>query len=110
MIDASGRRSPIARWLEAVGCAPPAEHRDPAGFTYYARYFRARDGVTPETIGPMLQHHESVSILTLPADNGTWGVGFVAAARDRALRALRDVPPWEAALRAYPHRRPLGGR
>ena len=36
--------------------------------------------------------YDSVSILTLPADNGTWGVGLVASASDAALRgATRRV-------------------
>src|SRR5690606_31952615 len=46
--------------------------------------------------------YESLSILTLPADNGTWGVGFVTSARDRALRALRDRETWMRVLAGYP--------
>lgn len=102
VVDASGRRSPIVRWLEAAGCAAPAEERAEAGLVYYARYFRGRDGATPAAVAPLLQHHESVSILTLPADNDTWGVGFIAAASDRDLRPLREVERWEAALSLYP--------
>ena len=41
-------------------------------------------------------------MLTLPADNGTWGVEFVASAADRPLRALRDPVAWHAALDRYP--------
>ena len=40
--------------------------------------------------------YDSVSILTLPADNGTWGVGVVTSARDAALRRLKDVDVWAA--------------
>jgi 2-polyprenyl-6-methoxyphenol hydroxylase-like FAD-dependent oxidoreductase len=50
----------------------------------------------------MLSHNESVSLLTLPADNGTWGVGITTSSRDRALRELRHLPCWEAAIRCYP--------
>jgi 2-polyprenyl-6-methoxyphenol hydroxylase-like FAD-dependent oxidoreductase len=50
----------------------------------------------------MLTHNESVSLLTLPGDNGTWGIGITTSSRDHALRALRHVPCWEAAMRCYP--------
>jgi hypothetical protein len=43
-----------------------------------------------------------VSLLTLPADNGTWGIGITTSSRDRALRPLRHVRCWEAAIRCYP--------
>ena len=51
----------------------------------------------------LLQHFEGVSILTLPCDSGTWGVGLVTSARDKELRALRAVPAWEAALALFPN-------
>jgi hypothetical protein len=43
-----------------------------------------------------------VSTLTLVADNGTWGVGVVASARDAALRSLRDEACWGRVVRAFP--------
>ena len=33
-------------------------------------------------------------MLTLPADNGTWGVGIIASAKDTAMRSLKDVDVW----------------
>ena len=56
----------------------------------------------PAGVDSVLTHNDSVSLLTLPADNGTWGVGITTSSRDRALRALRHVPCWEAAMRCYP--------
>jgi hypothetical protein len=47
-------------------------------------------------------HYDSVSILTLPADNGTWGVGLVASANDATLRATRDPEVWTRAVGSYP--------
>ena len=43
-----------------------------------------------------------MSILTLPADNGTWSVTLVTSSRDRAMRGLRDPARWDAALALYP--------
>ena len=38
----------------------------------------------------------SVSLLSLPADNGTWGPGIIASAGDAALRGLKDAEAWDA--------------
>src|SRR3954447_16041820 len=101
VVDALGRRSPVASWLEAVGARPPVEEREDSGFVYYGRHFRSADGV-PGMIGPLLQDYESVSILSLPADNGTWGLGVIASSRDKAMRALKDAETWHRTVAAFP--------
>jgi 2-polyprenyl-6-methoxyphenol hydroxylase-like FAD-dependent oxidoreductase len=100
VVDASGRRSPLPRWLARAGGAPLHEERDDAGFVYYTRHFRG--AARPELLAPPAQHHESVTVVTLPCDDDTWGVAFVTSARDRELRALRDPDRWHAALARYP--------
>jgi 2-polyprenyl-6-methoxyphenol hydroxylase-like FAD-dependent oxidoreductase len=102
VVDALGRRSPLASWLQAVGARPPVEEREDCGFVYYARYFRSADGSVPAMIAPLLQDYGSVSILTLPADNGTWGVGIIISARDKVARALKDTATWHRAMAAFP--------
>jgi 2-polyprenyl-6-methoxyphenol hydroxylase-like FAD-dependent oxidoreductase len=102
VVDACGRRSPLPAWLEAIGCPRPVEEREDCGFVYYGRHFRSPDGQLPAFEGSVLTAYDSLSILTLPADNGTWGVGFVTSARDRELRALRDPDTWSRALEGYP--------
>jgi 2-polyprenyl-6-methoxyphenol hydroxylase-like FAD-dependent oxidoreductase len=69
---------------------------------YYARHFRSTDGSRPAVLGSLIQHFDSLSVLTLPADNDTWGVGFTTSARDKQLRGLRDASAWQAALKLYP--------
>lgn len=102
VVDALGRRSPLASWLQAAGARPPAEEREDCGFVYYCRHFRSADGSVPALIAPLLQDYGSVSILTLPADNGTWGVGFVASSKDKPARALKDAATWHRAIAAFP--------
>lgn len=102
VIDACGRRSALTSWLAAVGSEPLVEEREESGFVYYARHFRDPGGGTPPPKSGLLTHYESVSLLTLPADNGTWAVGFIASARDRALRALKDVDVWNRTLAMFP--------
>ena len=103
VVDATGRRSPAPGLLGAIGAHRPDEEKEDCGFVYYARHFRSADGSCPEARERLLQHFEGVSILTLPCDNGTWGVAFVASARDKELRAFRVVPAWEAALTLFPN-------
>jgi 2-polyprenyl-6-methoxyphenol hydroxylase-like FAD-dependent oxidoreductase len=101
VVDAGGRRSPVARWLAEAGATVHEEQED-SGFSYYTRHFRSADGALPFSLGGNLQHYDGVSVLTLPADNGTWGVGFVTTSGDAPLRALRDPDRWTAALRSFP--------
>jgi 2-polyprenyl-6-methoxyphenol hydroxylase-like FAD-dependent oxidoreductase len=102
VIDSSGRRSPCPKWLEAIGSAPPDDQADDLGFAYYGRHLRSSDGSTPPALGPPLQHYESISTLTLPADNGTWCVALVTAGNDAPLRAIRDVDTWTRVFASYP--------
>ena len=102
VVDAGGRRSAVSQWLVAAGGRAPLEERDDVGFVYYARHFRSADGSVPVAMGPPVQPYESITMVALPADNGTWGVGFVASAKDAALRAARRPDVWERIMRSYP--------
>ncbi len=102
VVDATGRRSALPDWLESAGARRPVEELEDSGFVYYGRHFRSADGTTPVALGPGLQAYGSVSTLTLPADNGTWGIGVIASAADKALRGLRDVDQWTAVVRSLP--------
>lgn len=102
VVDATGRRSPLPAWLGELGAKAPLEEVEDSGFVYYARHYRSPAGAIPAMIGPPLQDYGTVSAMTLPADNGHWGVGLVASARDRALRGLRQTARWEAVVSSLP--------
>jgi 2-polyprenyl-6-methoxyphenol hydroxylase-like FAD-dependent oxidoreductase len=102
VVDCSGRRSPLPDWLEAAGGRRPDELVDDSGFIYLGRHFRTRDGQLPFALGPGLQSYGSISVLTLPADNGTWSVTLVARSGDRALLGLKDPQRWESVVRSLP--------
>ena len=46
VVDASGRRSKIADWLDAAGFGKPYEESSDCGIVYYSRYFRFHPGVS----------------------------------------------------------------
>ena len=47
VVDMTGRRSPLPRWLEAIGARPPRDELDDRGFIYYGLDFRSADGSIP---------------------------------------------------------------
>jgi 2-polyprenyl-6-methoxyphenol hydroxylase-like FAD-dependent oxidoreductase len=102
VVDASGRRSPLPAWLTEAGARSPVEELEDSGFVYYGRHYRSLDGSTPPPLGPFLQPYGSVSALTLPADNGTWGVGVVTSATDKAMRVLRKPDTFDAVIKSLP--------
>ncbi len=102
IVDAGGRRSAMPAWLREAGSPGPDEMIEDCGFVYYGRHFRSADGSIPPAFGGLLQHYGSVSVLTLPADNGTWGVGVVTSSKDAALRGMLEVDCWEKVVGAFP--------
>jgi hypothetical protein len=107
VVDCTGRRSPLATWLAAVGAKPPADERADSGGVYYCRQFQGER--LPEARSHLRQSYDSMTILTLPSDRDaatgahTWAVVFAVNSRDRDLRALREPAAWQAALACYPH-------
>jgi 2-polyprenyl-6-methoxyphenol hydroxylase-like FAD-dependent oxidoreductase len=102
VVDAAGRRSMLPSWLAEIGAPAPVEERADCGFVYFGRYFRSSDGSVPIPMGPLLQEYGTISILTLPADNGTWGVGVITSSKDSAMRAVKDVDVWERVVKSVP--------
>ena len=102
VVDCCGRRSALGSWLEAVGARRPIEEREDCGFVYYARHFRGRTGEQPEALTNITQSYDSVTVLTLPGDNGTWSVVLTTSSRDHELRVLRDPSTFDTALAQYP--------
>src|SRR3954452_5195389 len=102
VVDSGGRRSSVPTWLREAGSPGPKETIEDCGFVYYGRHFRSADGSIPPAFGGLLQPYGSISILTLPADNGTWGVGVITSSKDAAMRSLLDVECWEKVVQSYP--------
>jgi flavin-dependent dehydrogenase len=103
VIDAMGRRSKLGEWITSLGGRPPREEASDAGFAYYTRHFRSRDGSLPQFRGPLSATLGTILCLTVPADNNTWTVAIAAMAGDKPLKALRHNAVWERVARAIPH-------
>ena len=102
VVDMGGRRSVLPSWLAAVGAEPTTEELEDCGFMYFGRHFRSVDGSTPPLFGPPKIDWGTISSLALPADNGTWCLGIVTSAKDKALFGLRRLDRWESVMRTLP--------
>lgn len=100
VVDASGRRSKLADWLEAVGAAAPYVESEDCGFVYHTRYFTGPR--LPRFLGPPVAEIGTISILTIPGDNGTWSITVWAASSDTALKPLRDAERFGRVVAACP--------
>lgn len=102
VVDAMGRRSQLPRWCADADIGSLHEESEDSGFIYYGRYFRSADGTTPRPFGPLAAPMGTFSILTLPADNGTWAVVTAISSGDQALKRMRDPDLWTSVVEACP--------
>jgi 2-polyprenyl-6-methoxyphenol hydroxylase-like FAD-dependent oxidoreductase len=102
-VDASGRRSKLPAWLEAVGLPRPAEEESACGIFYCSRFYRLRPGVVPPeretTIGADLGY---LKYAIFHGDSRIFSVTLAADPADRPLRALLREGPFEATARLLP--------
>ena len=99
--DAGGRRSPLSSLIEAAGGRRPPEHAFEAGFVYNTRYYRGPQ--LPEPRDDLLSAIGSISVLTLPGDNGWWSVTLYHSPRDKQMRKVRDPKAFGRVLQALPN-------
>ncbi|MFJ4633683.1 FAD-dependent oxidoreductase [Streptomyces sp. NPDC088847] len=101
VIAASGRGG-LTRTL------PDAVNADRSGrsWRYFTRHFRAANDHTPSHMPWPLHHHNSVSIIVVPGDSGTWSLTFVTSGDDQQLRRLRQGAAWHRAIALYPDLEP----
>jgi 2-polyprenyl-6-methoxyphenol hydroxylase-like FAD-dependent oxidoreductase len=100
VVDAMGRRSDVPRWLDDAGARPLHEEAEDSGFIYYTRFFRGSE--PPQVRAPPLTPLGSMTLLTLPGDNGTWSVTLYISAGDQPLKRLREADAWAAVVGACP--------
>ncbi|HXN39995.1 MAG TPA: NAD(P)/FAD-dependent oxidoreductase [Solirubrobacteraceae bacterium] len=102
VVDAMGRRSALPRWLSDADVGPMHEESEDSGFIYYTRFFRSRDGSTPQHYAPPLSPIGTFSILLIPSDNDTWSITMYVSRGDQALKRMRDADAWTSVVQACP--------
>ena len=100
VVDAMGRRTPTADWLEALGGRGPMTESQDSGFIYYTQYLRGPK--LPARVGPPVAPIGSFSVLTIPGDNDTWSVTIWFASGDTPLKELRHPDVFRRVIAACP--------
>jgi 2-polyprenyl-6-methoxyphenol hydroxylase-like FAD-dependent oxidoreductase len=103
VVDASGSRSALPRWLADAGLPAPQERVSPTGGVYATRFHRWRDGSVPTPIrSPLMVDAGPVICGVYPGDDRTFSATIVVPTGDPALRALLRDPAFEAVAPALP--------
>jgi len=104
VIDATGRRSPIDRWLHQIEADATATWRAECGVAYFSRHYRLRPAVRLPG-PPMMRVVAGLDEFTVgiwPADNGAMQLAVAPLAADRRFRTLKDPDVFTAVLRTVP--------
>jgi 2-polyprenyl-6-methoxyphenol hydroxylase-like FAD-dependent oxidoreductase len=109
VINATGRRSPAARWLAEAGVPAAPDQVESCEITYYTRFFRLRG---PRPPGPLNRafgvsgqtSHYIVSLYL--GDNDTFTISIGVLPDDAALKVLRHEGAYTEALRLTPTHAP----
>lgn len=101
VVDATGRRTRVARWL---GVAYP-EHGNECGNRYYTRYYDTAPGEEPPalmrgfTSGGEI---DACAALVFRGDGRTFSVSLQTEDDDEPMRVLREPAAFDAAARVVP--------
>lgn len=104
VVDASGRGSRAADWLEAVGAPRPAEQRSSSAILYYTRFYRRREAreFPPPGREPTMADFGWVKFAIFPADNRAYSITFAAHLSIQRLKALNHPAAFETLARSLP--------
>ncbi|HEU0240860.1 MAG TPA: tryptophan 7-halogenase [Micromonosporaceae bacterium] len=104
VVDATGRRSPIDRWLTAIDARPTATVWAECGLAYYSRHYRLRtDSDLPgPTATRIVAGLDEFTVGIWGEDNSTMVCLIAPMADDKRFRAVRDPDVFTAVLRTVP--------
>lgn len=106
VVDALGRTSPLARWLDEAGAPPMLERRSECGLLYYSRHFRFRDGVEMPRVPALLRGPRGeigyMAFSVFVEDNRTFAPVLMIPPLDRELRALKSEAAYMAVAMSMP--------
>jgi 2-polyprenyl-6-methoxyphenol hydroxylase-like FAD-dependent oxidoreductase len=104
VIDATGYRSPIDRWLSEAGMHPTQTLRAECGLAYFGRQYRLRSGIKPP--GPattrVVVGLNEFTVGLWSGDNGSVQIALVPLARDHRFKVLRDPGVFTRVLGTIP--------
>jgi hypothetical protein len=104
VIDASGRRSPIDRWLSDIGARPTVMWRAECGLAYFSRHYRLRPAATlpGHPAARVVAGLDEFTVGKWGGDNGVIQIAVAPLAADRRFRPLKHPEVFTAVLGTIP--------
>lgn len=103
IVDASGSRSALPRWLADAGLPAPQEQTSPTGIVYASRFYRLREGSAPTPVrSPLVVDAGPLVCGVYPGDDQTFSATLVVPASDSELRALLREDGFDAVAPLLP--------
>lgn len=105
VLDASGRKTASAKWLDEAGLPVPEAQSESCRITYYTRYYRRLSPVPPGPLnrgfgaGGMWDSYTAVLFL---GEGDTFSLSIGVLPDDKPMKGLRDEDAFTAAIRATP--------
>lgn len=104
VVDASGRRSALRRWLPEIGTPPVREASSPCGIFYTSRFYHLLDGVTRPPIdgGIVGLDLGYLKVGLFAGDSRVFSITLAASPDDDDMRGVLHRPAFESAVAAIP--------
>ena len=104
VVDASGRRSPLDRWLAVVGARPTAVSTAACGLAYFGRQYRLRGGarLPAPAATRVVAGLDELTVGIWAGDNATMQLVVAPLAADRRFAPARREAVFTAVLRTIP--------
>jgi 2-polyprenyl-6-methoxyphenol hydroxylase-like FAD-dependent oxidoreductase len=104
VVDASGRRSALRRWLPGIGTPPVREVSSPCGIFYTSRFYRLLDGAEPPALdgGIVGVDLGYLKVGVFAGDSRVFSITLAASPTDADMRRVLKEPAFEAAVAALP--------
>lgn len=105
VLDASGRKTSSAKWLEEAGLPVPEAQSESCRITYYTRYYRRLTAAPPGPLnrgfgaGGMWDSYTAVLFL---GEGDTFSISIGVLPDDKPMKNLRDEDAFTAAIRVTP--------
>ncbi|MDQ0377872.1 NAD(P)/FAD-dependent oxidoreductase [Amycolatopsis thermophila] len=108
VVDASGRRSPIDKWLQHHGARPAEKLSAECGVTYYGRHYRLRtQAALPGPLNTrVVTAFDEFTAVLFCSDHGAVQTAVAPLTADHRYRPLAHEDAYDAVLRALPTHAP----
>ncbi|PKV97592.1 flavin-dependent dehydrogenase [Amycolatopsis echigonensis] len=108
VVDASGRRSPVDKWLEELDARPAENQSAECGVTYYGRHYRLRTQAALPGLANtrIVVPFDEFTAVLFCSDSGAVQTAVAPLTADRRYRQLAHEDVYDAVLRALPTHAP----